>query len=302
MAGTSLLALIDDIATLLDDVAVMTKVAGKKTAGVLGDDLAVNAEQVSGVSAERELPVVWAVFKGSLVNKSILVPTALLISAFLPWVVVPLLMLGGAYLCFEGVEKVLHHFSHQKKAERDELVAAITDTQVDLIAFEKAKIKGAIRTDFILSAEIIAIALGTVADKPMGVQIMVLSLLALLLTLGVYGFVAGIVKLDDVGLHLSRREPPLKQLGLLLVSTAPVLMKLLSLFGTIAMFLVGGGIVLHGLPVVEHWLHDALAGLGSTGPVVLFIAPAFVGVLVGVLAVLAHTAGKWLWLRTKPRS
>jgi Uncharacterized protein conserved in bacteria len=296
MAGTSLLALIDDIATLLDDVAVMTKVAAKKTAGVLGDDLAVNAEQVSGVSADRELPVVWAVFKGSLINKSILVPTALVISAFLPWAVVPLLMLGGAYLCFEGLEKVLHHFfSHQKKAEHDELLAAVADTQVDLVAFEKTKIKGAIRTDFILSAEIIAIALGTVADKPMGVQIAVLSLLALVMTLGVYGFVAGIVKLDDAGIHLSRRQPPLKQLGLLLVSAAPVLMKLLSVFGTIAMFLVGGGIVLHGLPAIEHWLHDALAGQGATGRIVLALAPALMGVLVGAIAVAAYMGGKRVW-------
>ena len=303
MAGTSLLALIDDIATLLDDVAVMTKVAAKKTAGVLGDDLAVNAEQVSGVSAERELPVVWAVFKGSLVNKLILVPTALLISAFLPWAVVPLLMLGGAYLCFEGVGKVLHQFSHHKKAEHDELVAAVSDSTDDLVVFEKTKIKGAIRTDFILSAEIIAIALGTVADKAMGVQIAVLSLLALLMTLGVYGFVAGIVKIDDAGIHLSRREPPLKQLGLLLVSAAPVLMKMLSVFGTVAMFLVGGGIVLHGLPAVEHWLHGAVADHGGViKGIVLATAPALTGVLVGVLVVGVYTAGKRLWLNVKRRS
>lgn len=299
MAGTSLLALIDDIATLLDDVAVMTKVAAKKTAGVLGDDLAVNAEQVSGVSADRELPVVWAVFKGSLVNKSILVPTALVISAFLPWAVVPLLMLGGAYLCFEGLEKVLHHFSRHKKAEHDELVAAVADTRVDLVAFEKTKIKGAIRTDFILSAEIIAIALGAVAGNPMGVQIAVLSLLALVMTLGVYGFVAGIVKLDDAGIHLSRREPPLKQLGLLLVSAAPMLMRLLSLFGTIAMFLVGGGIILHGLPAIEHWLHDTLGDLGAIGRIVLAIVPALTGVLVGAIAVAAYMGGKRVWLRLK---
>lgn len=302
MAGTSLLALIDDIATLLDDVAVMTKVAAKKTAGVLGDDLAVNAEQVSGVSADRELPVVWAVFKGSLVNKLILVPTALLISAFLPWAVVPLLMVGGAYLCFEGMEKVLHHFSHHKKAEHEDLVTAVADPQVDLVAFEKTKIKGAIRTDFILSAEIIAIALGTIANKPMGVQIAVLSLLALVMTLGVYGFVAGIVKLDDAGIHLSRREPPLKQLGLLLVAAAPVLMKMLSVFGTIAMFLVGGGIILHGLPAVEHWLHDAVADFHTIGRVVLAVAPALMGVVVGAFAVVVYTASKRLWLNVNRSS
>jgi predicted DNA repair protein MutK len=288
MAGTSLLALIDDIATLLDDVAVMTKVAAKKTAGVLGDDLAVNAEQVSGVSADRELPVVWAVFKGSMLNKLILVPTALLISAFLPWAVVPLLMLGGAYLCFEGVEKVLHHFSSKKEAEHHALVAAVADTQVDLLTFERAKIKGAIRTDFILSAEIIAIALGTVAAKPMSIQISVLSLLAVVMTLGVYGFVAGIVKLDDAGLHLSKRGAPLKQFGLALVFSAPVLMKLLSIFGTIAMFLVGGGIVLHGLPPLEHWVAHNLTELGTTGQILQLLAPAVVGVLVGVLAVAVY--------------
>lgn len=300
MAGTSLLALIDDIATLLDDVAIMTKMAAKKTAGVLGDDLAVNAEQVSGVSADRELPVVWAVFKGSMVNKLILVPTALLISAFLPWAVVPLLMVGGAYLCFEGLEKVLHHFSPQKETEHQALAAAVADTQVDLLAFEKAKIKGAIRTDFILSAEIIAIALGTVAAKPMSIQIAVLSLLAVVMTLGVYGLVAGIVKLDDAGLRLSQRRAPLKQLGLALVFSAPVLMKLLSIFGTIAMFMVGGGIVLHGLPPLEHWVTHNLAGLGAAGRVLQLIAPALVGVLVGALAVAVYLPGKKLLAQRTP--
>lgn len=300
MAGTSLLALIDDIATLLDDVAVMTKVAAKKTAGVLGDDLAVNAEQVSGVTADRELPVVWAVFKGSMLNKLILVPTALLISAFLPWAVVPLLMLGGAYLCFEGLEKVLHHFSAKKDAEHKAFAAAVADPNVDLLAFEKAKIKGAIRTDFILSAEIIAIALGTVADKPMSIQISVLSLLALLMTLGVYGFVAGIVKLDDAGLHLSKRDAPLKQLGLGLVVTAPVLMKLLSIFGTIAMFLVGGGIVLHGVPPLEHWVTATLSEWGAVGRVLHMLAPALVGVIVGALAVMLYLLTKKIFAKQRP--
>lgn len=301
MAGTSLLALIDDIATLLDDVAVMTKVAAKKTAGVLGDDLAVNAEQVSGVSADRELPVVWAVFKGSMLNKLILVPTALLISAFLPWAVVPLLMLGGAYLCFEGMEKVLHHFSPHKDIEHKELTAAVADPTVDLLTFEKTKIKGAIRTDFILSAEIIAIALGTVAEKTMGVQIAVLSLLAVVMTLGVYGLVAGIVKLDDAGLNLSKRNAPLKQLGLALVFSAPVLMKLLSIFGTVAMFLVGGGIVLHGLPPLEHWVSEQVAALGAAGSVLQLIAPALVGVIVGALAVTIFLAAKKVFVKPTPR-
>lgn len=302
MAGTSLLALIDDIATLLDDVAVMTKVATKKTAGVLGDDLAVNAEQVSGVSAQRELPVVWAVFKGSLVNKLILVPAALLISAFFPWLVVPLLMLGGAYLCFEGVEKVLHHFSASKHAEHQALVDAVTNTNLDMVAFEKSKVKGAIRTDFILSAEIIAISLGVVATKTMGIQIAVLSLIALVMTIGVYGLVAGIVKLDDAGLYLSRKPAPLKQLGVALVFSAPALMKLLSIFGTLAMFLVGGGIVLHGIPVAEHWLAEALPSAGWIGSLVHFLAPALTGIIVGLAVELAVQLVKPLFGKTAKES
>lgn len=297
MAGTSLLALIDDIATLLDDVAVMTKVATKKTAGVLGDDLAVNAQQVSGVSADRELPVVWAVFKGSMLNKLILVPAALLISAFLPWAVTPLLMIGGAYLCFEGVEKLLHHFSAQKNADHQALLTAVADAKVDMVAFEKTKIKGAIRTDFILSAEIIAISLGTVADKPMGMQVAVLTLIALLMTFGVYGFVAGIVKVDDAGLHLSRRPAPARQLGLLLLATAPILMKLLSILGTVAMFLVGGGIVLHGLPALEHQVEHWLAGLGALSKVGHFLAPALLGFVVGAVAVALHHGVKAIFRR-----
>lgn len=212
MAGTSLLTLIDDIAALLDDIAVMSKVAATKTAGVLGDDLALNAEQVSGVSAERELPVVWAVFKGSMLNKLILVPAAMAISALAPWAIVPLLMLGGAYLCFEGFEKVAHKFLHSPDEDAEhhqELVAAVANPKVDLVAFEKSKVKGAIRTDFILSAEIIVITLGTVAGASFGKQLAVLSLIALAMTVGVYGLVAGIVKLDDLGLYLSR----LKGLG-----------------------------------------------------------------------------------------
>lgn len=291
MAGASLLTLIDDIATLLDDVAVMTKMATKKTAGVLGDDLAVNAEQVSGVRAERELPVVWAVFKGSARNKFILVPAALAISALLPWAVVPLLMAGGAFLCFEGVEKVLHHFSSHKEEEHANLAAAVSDASVDMVAFERTKIQGAIRTDFILSAEIIAITLGTVAGKPLTTQVAVLCLIALIMTLGVYGFVAGIVKLDDAGLYLSRRPSPLKQLGLLLVSLAPWLMKLLSVLGTVAMFLVGGGIVLHGLPPLEHWLHAQPWGHGW----LLHLAPLVIGVAVGLVVVAVYRICKPLW-------
>ena len=214
MAAANLLALIDDIATVLDDVAILSKVAAKKTAGVLGDDLALNAQQVSGVRAEREIPVVWAVAKGSLVNKAILVPAALLISAFAPWLVLPLLMVGGAFLCFEGFEKLAHKLLHARgddAAEHQALTRALADPQIDLVAFERDKIKGAVRTDFILSAEIIAITLGAVAGAAFGTQVAVLAGIALVMTIGVYGIVAGIVKLDDLGLWLSGRPGAARQ-------------------------------------------------------------------------------------------
>ncbi|ERI50663.1 hypothetical protein N878_25260, partial [Pseudomonas sp. EGD-AK9] len=251
MAGTSLLALLDDIAAVLDDVAVMTKVAAKKTAGVLGDDLALNAQQVTGVRAERELPVVWAVAKGSFKNKLILVPAALLISAFAPWAVVPLLMFGGLFLCYEGCEKLAHKLLHkpQAQAQQQELLEAVADPQVDLVAFERDKIRGAVRTDFILSAEIIAITLGTVAAASFAKQVAVLSGIAVLMTVGVYGLVAAIVKLDDAGLYLSQRASRAAQaLGRGILRLAPWLMKSLSVLGTAAMFMVGGGILVHGLP------------------------------------------------------
>jgi predicted DNA repair protein MutK len=256
MATSSLLALVDDIASVLDDVAVLSKLAAKKTAGVLGDDLALNAQQVTGVQPDRELPVVWAVAKGSLVNKAILVPAALVISAFVPWLVTPLLMVGGAFLCFEGAEKLAHRLLHSRAeddAHRAELARAVSDTQVDLVQFERDKIKGAVRTDFILSAEIIAITLGTVAAAPFVTQVSVLVGIALLMTVGVYGFVAGIVKLDDLGLWLSRRPGAMAQaLGRGIVGAAPWLMKALSVAGTVAMFLVGGGILVHGVPALHH--------------------------------------------------
>jgi len=261
MAGGSLLALLDDIATVLDDVAILTKVAAKKTAGVLGDDLALNAQQVAGVRAERELPVVWAVAKGSFVNKLILVPAALAISAFAPWLVTPLLMVGGAFLCYEGFEKLAHRFLHSKDedaAQHRELAHAVANPAVDLVAFEKDKVKGAIRTDFILSAEIIVITLGTVAQSPFGIQVTVLSGIAIVMTIGVYGLVAGIVKLDDAGLHLSRRAGEnafaelQRRLGDAILRLAPWLMKGLSVAGTAAMFLVGGGILVHGIPALHH--------------------------------------------------
>ena len=260
MAG-SFFALFDDIATLLDDVAAMTKVAATKTAGVLGDDLALNAQQVSGVNAERELPVVWAVAKGSFLNKLILVPLALTISYFLPWAITPLLMIGGAYLCFEGFEKLAHKFMHSPteiEAHEAELEHALEDHQIDLVAFEKDKIKGAITTDFVLSAEIIVIALGTVANEIFSKQVLVLSIIAIAMTVGVYGIVAGIVKLDDVGLHLmlkkgqSAYKQMLRKLGAGLVAVTPYLMRFLSVVGTAAMFMVGGGILAHGLPFLHH--------------------------------------------------
>jgi predicted DNA repair protein MutK len=256
MAGGSLLALLDDITNVLDDVAALTKVAGGKTAGVVGDDLALNAQQVSGVRAERELPVVWTVAKGSLVNKAILVPAALVISAFAPWAVIPLLMVGGLYLCYEGFEKIAHRLgSHRREddAAQAALADALADPTVDLIAVEKDKIKGAIRTDFILSAEIVTIALGTVAEADLVTRVMVLSGIALLMTVGVYGLVAGIVKLDDLGMHLHRRGSTLaRAAGRAILASAPYLMKTLSIAGTVAMFLVGGAILTHGISVVHR--------------------------------------------------
>ena len=263
MAGASLLTLLDDIATVLDDVAVMSKVAAKKTAGVLGDDLALNAQQVSGVSAEREIPVVLAVAKGSLRNKCILVPAALIISAFAPWLIMPMLMIGGLYLCFEGAEKVIEKLfhSHESKPSLEEKVAELEN--VDIQEFEKRKIKGAIRTDFILSAEIIVIALGTVqGDANILDQLLVVSFIAFIMTVGVYGIVAGIVKLDDLGFYLNRRSQGkglLSFMGEGLINFAPKLMKFLTIIGTVAMFLVGGGIVVHNVPMLHHGVESFLS-------------------------------------------
>ena len=306
--ASSLLALLDDIATVLDDVAVMTKISAQKaaamtddvaaltklsankTAGVLGDDLALNAQQVSGVAASREIPVVWAVAKGSLVNKAILVPAALLISAFAPWAVTPLLMVGGAYLCFEGFEKLAHKLLHPK-AEDDahaaELEAALADPAVDLAALEKDKIKGAVRTDFILSAEIIAITLGTVAQAGFWTQVAVLVGIALVMTAGVYGLVGGIVKLDDAGLWLSRRASAAAQgLGRAILALAPWLMKGLSVVGTAAMFLVGGGIIVHGVPALHHLLDDWTRGLVALAASLVTLGfNAVTGVVVGAMVV-----------------
>jgi predicted DNA repair protein MutK len=294
---SSLLALLDDISTILDDVAVLSKVAAQKTAGVLGDDLALNAQQVAGVSAERELPVVWAVCKGSLLNKLILVPAALLISVFIPWAVTPLLMVGGAYLCFEGFEKLAHKFLHhddtQAHAHESDLLKALSDPNVDVVAMERDKIKGAIRTDFVLSAEIIAITLGTVQSQTWPTQLAVLSGIAVLMTFGVYGIVAGIVKMDDVGLYMSRlpnggsARRAQQAVGRALVAAAPGLMKTLAVVGTAAMFLVGGGILVHGLGPLHHAVEamlDHLGGEGTTTSVARSVLPLCINALSGVVA------------------
>jgi predicted DNA repair protein MutK len=294
--ASSLLALIDDIATVLDDVAVLSKVAARKTAAVLGDDLALNAQQVTGVRAERELPVVWAVFKGSLVNKLILVPAALLISAVAPWAIMPLMMVGGLYLCFEGVEKLAHKFLHDADAEQAhqaEIAAALTDPNVDLAVLERNKVRGAIRTDFILSAEIIVITLGTVEGAAFATQVVVLAGIALAMTIGVYGLVAGIVKLDDLGLYLNRTEGESgsaqmrRALGARILRAAPYLMKGLSIAGMIAMFLVGGGILVHGIPWLHHGvehLAQAIADWPAIGGLLGALTPILSNGMIGVVA------------------
>lgn len=292
MAGASLLTLLDDIATILDDVALMSKVAARKTVGVLGDDLALNAQQVTGVSVDRELPVVWAVFLGSLRNKCILVPAALLISAIIPQAITPLLMFGGLFLCFEGVEKLHNSYIHKGVKQDDEVQETIPIVD-DLAAYEKEKIQGAIRTDFVLSAEIIAITLGIVADASFLTQVLTLSVIALVMTIGVYGLVAGIVKLDDLGLYLNRREGVGlftrfgRWFGAGLVNTAPYLMKGLTVVGTVAMFMVGGGILTHGLHVVsEYFIHIAtvMGELAVVGPMLSFMIPSLLNTLFGVIA------------------
>ena len=309
MATGSLLALLDDITTILDDVSVMTKVAAKKTAGVLGDDLALNAQQVSGVNAERELPVVWAVAKGSFINKLILVPSALAISYFIPWLITPLLMIGGAYLCFEGFEKIAHKFLHKQDDESHDkaLAQAVADPKIDMVALEKDKIKGAIRTDFILSAEIIVIALGTVANEVFSKQVSVVSLIAVVMTVGVYGLVAGIVKLDDLGLHLMLKKGKSfyrqlqRKIGERILAFAPYLMRTLSVVGTAAMFMVGGSIIGHGVPFLHHFsqnIAEVMRDLPAIGAVMAIIAPVIVdgiiGLIVGAICVAVYEIVKKL--------
>jgi uncharacterized protein len=292
--ATSLLALLDDIATVLDDVAILTKVAARKTAGVLGDDLAVNAEQVTGVRAERELPVVWAVFKGSLINKLILVPAALILSVIAPWVITPLLIAGGLFLCYEGFEKLSHKYLHPHASDdrHQELADALADPKVDLAALERKKVKGAIRTDFVLSAEIVAITLGIVAEEALLTRAVVLSGIAFVMTVGVYGLVAGIVKLDDAGLYLAKRQAEglwselLRHLGRALLTGTPYLMKALSVLGMLAMFLVGGGILVHGVPALHHGighLAHVLHGVPALEGLFGLVATGLIGVAAGAV-------------------
>ncbi len=290
------MALLDDIASILDDVALMTKTAAKKTAGVLGDDLALNAQQVSGVVAERELPVVWAVARGSFRNKLILIPAALLISAFAPWLITPLLMLGGAYLCFEGAEKVLHRFLPSPEGHCEKEAAAPCTEAADIAAMEKEKITGAVRTDFVLSAEIIVIALGSIPEgSPFMTRALVICLIGLAMTVGVYGLVAGIVKLDDAGIYLTRNKKASSlghKFGLLLLGAAPVLMRLLAVAGTIAMFMVGGDILAHGMPFF-HYINDSLARL-PLGAVLNTLANAALGFLSGAVLACGMQAARRL--------
>lgn len=291
--ASSLFALLDDIATILDDVSILTKVAAKKTAGVLGDDLALNAQQLTGFKADRELPVVWKVAKGSLLNKAILVPAALAISALAPWAVTPLLMLGGAFLCFEGVEKLAHKFLHSPEedaAHERELLEALTNPAVDLVEVEREKIKGAVRTDFILSAEIIVISLGAIAGADFMTRVLVLVGIALLMTVGVYGLVGGIVKLDDFGLYLTRSARAGAQaFGRFILRAAPWLMKFLSVAGTAAMFLVGGSILAHGIPPVHHAIEGIAHGAGGFGGVLGMLLEGLFGLLAGAIVLAGFT-------------
>jgi predicted DNA repair protein MutK len=310
MAGASLFTLLDDIATILDDVSVMTKVAAKKTAGVLGDDLALNAQQVAGVTAERELPVVWAVAKGSVKNKLILVPAALAISAFAPWAITPLLMIGGAFLCYEGFEKLAHKFLHspdEDHAHHVDHLKALANPAVDMVALEKDKVKGAVRTDFILSAEIIVISLGAAAGAPILQQLAVLVGISAIMTVGVYGLVAGIVKLDDLGFYLTRKSSAFaKKIGDAILTAAPYMMKTLSVVGTAAMFMVGGGILTHGIPAlhepIEHAAHAAgtIPGIGglleALTPVLL---SALAGIIAGAVVLAGVTIASRIFRKTK---
>ena len=305
--ASSLLLLLDDIATVLDDVAVMSKMAAKKTAGVLGDDLALNAQQVTGVRSDREISVVWSVAKGSFINKLILVPLALLISVIAPLLINPLLMIGGLFLCYEGVEKVIHSLYQKKANTVEEATQQLIETEEDLLKYEKDKIKGAVRTDFILSAEIVVITLGTVATATLMSKITVLSLIAVVMTIGVYGFVAMIVKIDDLGLYLTRKSTKLKQmLGRGLLVFAPKLMKTLSVVGTIAMFLVGGGIIAHVIPLIHHLTEDTIdymEHIPNMGHIIGSLVPMLINLVIGFVAglivILIVSFIKNIWIKMK---
>ena len=303
MAAANLLALLDDIATMLDDIAVMSKMAAKKTAGVLGDDLALNANQVQGVKPDREIPVVMAVAQGSFINKLILVPAALLISAFVPVLITVLLVIGGLYLCFEGAEKLLHKwfFSHDDEDNAETRLNKLSDSSVDLVAMEKDKIKGAIRTDFILSAEIVVITLGSIQEAGLMSQILILSGLSIAFTVGVYGLVAAIVKMDDFGLYLLRKSltgsfnTAQRLGGRFMLTAAPALMKFLSIAGTIAMFLVGGGILTHSIGFLHH-IAEAFIALAPSFSLLLSITfDGIAGVVAGAIIALALQA--WTKIR-----
>jgi len=311
MAGGSLLLLLDDIAAVLDDVSLMTKVAAKKTAGVLGDDLAVNAEQASGVRAEREIPVVWAVAKGSFLNKCILVPAALAISLIAPWLITPALVIGGLFLCYEGFEKVVHKFLHsaaEDAAHQQRQLELLADSSIDLVQLEQQKIKGAVRTDFILSAEIIVLTLGVVADMKFVTQVMVLTAISLIMTIGVYGLVAGIVKLDDAGFYLLQRRGDgmwsklQRGFGRCLIAFAPWLMKFLAAAGTIAMFMVGGGILVHGFHILNEGVQSmttVLVDVAAIGPTLALLTPTLASIVIGMIAGAAVLAVVLLWQRLR---
>lgn len=301
MAGASLLTLMDDVTTLLDDIAMMTKTTTQKTAGVLGDDLALNAQQVTGVRADRELPVVWEVAKGSLKNKALLVPGAMLISTFTPWAITPILLLGGAYLCLEGFEKVAHKYLPHE-GDHDANVDAKAVAGKTPAEIEKLKIKGAIKTDFVLSIEILSIALGAVQGASLLNQFLVLSLVAFLVTVGVYGLVAAIVRLDDVGLYLERKRSAFaKAVGRKIILSAPILMKTLTFVGTLAMFLVGGGILTHSIPLLTDAMHvvehsvSVVPSIGKAlGVAVPLLAEAVTGFIAGGLVLTIVKAASWV--------
>lgn len=286
--ASGIFALLDDIAALMDDVVVMSKIATKKTAGILGDDLAVNAEKASGFVSSREIPVLWAITKGSFLNKLIILPLAFLLSYFLPSVITIILILGAVYLAFEAAEKIYEYVvPHPINVS---IADGIELSPEEILEQEKDKIKSAVVTDFILSVEIVIIALGTVLDKPITTQILVVSFVALLATVGVYGIVAAIVRMDDLGLVLTQRKTAFSQsLGKLLIKTLPLIIKGLAFVGTIALILVAGGIFVHNIEAVHHVLEGLPAIVGE------FIA----GTVGGILSFIVVKGFLWIWKKVK---